>query len=81
MKERLEQRLTELTAEFEAGEKLLADLEARRSALRDTLLRLDGAITVLREELAATGPAGEEAAPELTPTNLNHAVDTMPGVR
>ncbi len=63
MRERLEQRLKELTAEFEAGQQMLAELEARQAALRDTMLRLDGAITVLREELEAVGQAGEDPSP------------------
>jgi uncharacterized coiled-coil protein SlyX len=57
MKDRLERRLKELTAEFETGQKMLAELEARQEALRDTMLRLDGAITVLTEELQAADEA------------------------
>ena len=67
LRERLEQRLKALQAEFETGQKMLADLEAQRASLRDTLLRLAGAISVLQEELdqPADGgqaqPAGEAA--------------------
>ena len=42
MKEQLEQRLEALKAEYEAGQKMLADLEARQATLRETLLRIDG---------------------------------------
>ncbi len=52
MKEQLEQRVKELKAEFESGQKMLADLEAKQAELRNTLLRLTGAIQVLEEELA-----------------------------
>ncbi|MEZ4731287.1 MAG: hypothetical protein R3E79_29565 [Caldilineaceae bacterium] len=52
MKERLQQRLTELRREFDAGQKMLADLEAKQTELRETLLRISGAIQVLEEELA-----------------------------
>jgi hypothetical protein len=52
MRERLEQRHRELKAEFEAGERTLADLEMKQAALRSTLLRISGAIQVLEEELA-----------------------------
>jgi predicted nuclease with TOPRIM domain len=52
MKEQLEQRLESLKAEFEAGQKMLADLEAQEASLRQTLLRISGAIQVLGEELA-----------------------------
>ena len=61
MREKLEERLKSLKAELEAGERMLADLEAKRSGLRETLLRISGAIQVLEEELGRTGsdePAG-----------------------
>ncbi len=64
MRERLEQRLKELEAEYEAGQKMLAELEARQATLRDTLLRINGAVTVLREELEAADQAREEALPQ-----------------
>ncbi len=51
MKTKLEKRLQELQNEFEAGQKMLADMEAKQANLRDTLLRLSGAIQVLQEEL------------------------------
>lgn len=52
MKHQLEQRLKELKAEFESGQKALADLEIKQANLRNTLLRISGAIQVLEEELA-----------------------------
>lgn len=67
LRQRLEQRLKVLQAEFETGQKMLADLEAQRASLRDTMLRLAGAISVLQEELDVTPgdnqpePAGEAA--------------------
>ena len=51
MRDRLEQRLRELKAEFESGQKALAELEAKQANLRNTLLRISGAIQVLEEEL------------------------------
>ena len=54
MKEQLEQRLQSLKAEFESGQKMLADLEAKQTNLRETLLRISGAIQVLEELLAQT---------------------------
>ena len=53
MRTQLEQRLQALKAEFEAGQKMLADLEARQAQLRETLLRISGAMQVLEELLAA----------------------------
>ncbi len=52
MKEQLEKRLKELKTEFDSGQKLLTDLEARAANLRNTLIRISGAIQVLEEELA-----------------------------
>lgn len=52
MRDKLEQRLHQLKAEHEAGERMLAELESRQRTLRDTLLRISGAIQVLEEELA-----------------------------
>ncbi|MFL9458445.1 hypothetical protein AB0758_46560 [Tolypothrix bouteillei VB521301_2] len=52
MKEQLTQRLQELKTEFEAGQKVLTELEAKQASVRDMLLRLSGAIQVLEEELA-----------------------------
>jgi predicted nuclease with TOPRIM domain len=66
MKEQLEKRLAELQAEFEAGQKALADLEAQQANLRNTLLRISGAIQVLQEEL-------EKAQADSTDTNKNGA--------
>jgi septal ring factor EnvC (AmiA/AmiB activator) len=51
MKQPFEKRLTELKTEFESGQKMLAQLEERRVNLRDSLLRISGAIQVLEEEL------------------------------
>ena len=52
MKERLERRLESLKTEYDAGEKMLADLEAQQANLKQTLLRISGAIQVIEEELA-----------------------------
>ena len=52
MKEQLEERLKELRAEFESGQKMLEELETKRENLRQTMLRISGAIQVIEEELA-----------------------------
>lgn len=51
MKQQLQQRLQELKSEYESGQKVLAELEAKQTHVRDTLLRIAGAIQVLEEEL------------------------------
>ncbi len=45
----LEQKLQELRYEYAKGQQQLAQLVQRRQVLRDTLLRISGAITVLEE--------------------------------
>ena len=59
MEQQLEQRLQSLKAEFASGQKMLAELEAKQTNLRETLLRISGAIQVL-EELLAKSQAPEE---------------------
>jgi len=54
MKKQIKERLEELKAEYESGQKMLADLEAQESNLRTTMLRISGAIQVLEELLAKT---------------------------
>ncbi len=68
MKTQLEQRLASLKFEYEAGQKMLAEMEAKSANLRNTLLRISGAIQVLQEELAKQGntngaPAEKEQEP------------------
>jgi len=63
MRQRLEERLNKLKSEFESGQKMLSELDAKAGNLRETLLRISGAIQVLEEELkespgSATGSAG-----------------------
>ena len=52
MKERLQKRLQDMQTEYEAGQKMLAELDAKRTNLRETLLRISGAMQILQEEIA-----------------------------
>jgi uncharacterized coiled-coil protein SlyX len=54
MRERLEERLKELKIEFDKGEQTLRELEEQAATVRQTLLRISGAIQVLEEELGDT---------------------------
>ena len=54
MREQLEQRVGELRAEQQKGQQMLAELEGKAAELRQTLLRISGAIQVLEELLAGT---------------------------
>ena len=52
MKEQIQERIQQLKAEYESGQKMLADLETQGSNLRTTMLRISGAIQALEELLA-----------------------------
>ena len=58
MRQRLETRLRALKAEFATGQQHLAGLEEDMRRLRETLLRISGAIQVLEEMLAEPAPPG-----------------------
>ena len=59
MREQAERRVDELKAELGKGQQMLAELEAKQAELRQTLLRISGAIQVLEELLAgSTTPEG-----------------------
>ena len=62
MRTQLEQRLKELKNEFQAGQKMFAELQTKEMNLRETLLRITGAIQVLEEELASDRQATENGA-------------------
>ena len=68
MRSQLEQRLKTLRSEFESGQKMLMDLETREASLRETLLRISGAIQVIEEELAKAVSA-EETSSVTAPDN------------
>lgn len=52
MKDQLQQRLQTLKAEYEAGQKMLVELDNKRAEVQQTLLRIGGAIQVLEEVLS-----------------------------
>lgn len=60
MRDRLLKRWQSLKSEFAVGQQKLAELEAQAANLRNTLLRISGAIQVLEEELGRTDPAAAE---------------------
>ena len=63
MKDQLQERLQSLKTEYEAGQKVLAEFEAKQASVRDTLLRISGAIQVLEETLAEVEAAEASSAP------------------
>lgn len=60
MRDQIENRLNELKKEFELGQGRLHELEEQQARLRETLLRISGAIQVLEETLAQG--EGDDAA-------------------
>jgi predicted nuclease with TOPRIM domain len=52
----MNERLEKLRAEFARGQEKLSQLEAETAQLRQTMLRISGAIQVLEEELGPTAP-------------------------
>ncbi|NTW77283.1 MAG: hypothetical protein HGB33_05825 [Syntrophaceae bacterium] len=60
MRQKLEKRLEQLKAEFEAGQKMLTELEAKQANVRETMLRISGAIQVLEEELSSDTTPGAQ---------------------
>lgn len=57
MRQQVEQRLQSLRAEIDAGQRMLAELDARRAETQATMLRISGAIQVLEEVLGAPDAA------------------------
>lgn len=71
MRQQLQQRLEELKNEYETGQRTLAEMEAKSANLRNTLLRISGAIQVLEEELAKPGNTnGSPAEKEQVRSNM-----------
>jgi hypothetical protein len=58
----METKLKELKSELEAGEAELARVEKHRTYLRETLLRISGAVQVLEELIAEGQPEGQSTA-------------------
>jgi len=63
VQEKVEARLEELQKEFEVGQQRLRAVEVQEADLRQTLLRISGAIQILQELLEE----GEAEPPATTP--------------
>lgn len=62
MHDQLQTRLEELKKEFAMGQTRLQELERQQMHLRETMLRISGAIQVLEELLADGHPAEQNGA-------------------
>ena len=63
MRHKLEARLAALKSEYEKGQSELRQLELQSASLRETLLRISGAILVLAEILSSPVSVDEERTP------------------
>jgi hypothetical protein len=59
MREKIEERLRELREELEVGRGMMAELDARRLNLNDSMLRIGGAVQVLEELLRDEQPLAD----------------------
>ena len=62
MQEQLRLRLEALKKEFEVGQTRLQETERQQALLRETLLRISGAIQVLEELLEESGDETRDGA-------------------
>ena len=64
MREQLQLRLQELKNEFQAGQAKLQETDRQQLALRETLLRISGAIQVLEELLQQSSGEKPQEPPQ-----------------
>jgi predicted nuclease with TOPRIM domain len=69
MQEQVQARLQELKKELEAGQAELQKVESQRTYLRETMLRISGAVQALEELLAQRQPAEQNG----TDSEKHHA--------
>jgi hypothetical protein len=82
MREQMQTRLEALRKEIEIGQAELEKVESQRTYLRETMLRISGAITVLEELLADQEEltAGGEASGDKKPPAGGQANETDAGL-
>jgi hypothetical protein len=80
MREQMESRLETLRSELETGEAEYQQLQARETHLRETLLRISGAVQVLEELLAkeqSMEQRNEPAEAASEPIQMQHATSRV----
>jgi hypothetical protein len=77
VQEQIQARLEALRKELETGQAELQKVEAQRTYLHETTLRISGAVQVLEELLAEGGPAGPDGT--LTNERQTDGPDEEPG--
>jgi len=73
----IQARLEALKKELETGQNELQKVEAQRTYLHETMLRISGAVQVLEGLLAEGGPAGSDET--VTSESRASAPDEAPG--
>ncbi len=59
MREKIQKRIEVLKSEFRVGQEKLHELEIQQATVKETLLRISGAIQVLEEILEANNKDGQ----------------------
>ena len=67
MQQQIQSRIEVLKSEFETGQAKLRELEIQQSRIRETLLRISGAIQVLEEMLESNKTDEESGAHDSLP--------------
>lgn len=78
MEKQLQTRLQSLKSEFESGQQVLAELEAKQVTVRETLLRISGAIQVLEEELEKVTERDLATQPDRTMHSTHESSELIP---
>jgi predicted nuclease with TOPRIM domain len=61
MQEELQRKLDELKKEYEVGQNRLRELETEQAYVRETMLRISGAIQVLQELIDGSNKEDQDA--------------------
>lgn len=70
MQDQLKKRVAELETEYRTGQEMLAELDAKRADLHQTLLRISGAIQVLQELLGTDHDSADNGTRSAQPSTL-----------
>jgi hypothetical protein len=76
IQEQAQKRLEGLRIELEKGQAELQNVEKQRTYLRETMLRISGAVQVLEELLAEGQPVGEPNGTDSREANLAVSSDS-----
>lgn len=78
MRERMMIRLDELQSEMDAGTRRLQELEREQTQLHEVMLRISGAMQVLRELLGGEAPSSDGESEPVAVSESNGHGETVP---